>query len=291
MKEKPITIGELEARNVERLAGQSIPSDPKRRTRFEDALAKTWGAGDHPAWSDEAGQCRVCRAAIDSSPVTHGDEPFQLTVRATICDDCEPIVREHYYGAKAAMDVTQTPGFDTQCPQRTREIIEDGALPACVDHDAFNRVTRWRPSDGKGMAILGPQGSGKTLALWSLFRELEREQYSPKILTAVQLSRILGEAARDIREVSWLYNCRVLMIDDMGKERLSPSVAALLWEVLDRRYGSGRPVVLTTRFSGPEMIQRFGELHLGEDIRRRLNELCVGVRFEGRGGAEQRAAS
>lgn len=280
MQNKPITIGEVEARNVERLAGQTIPANPKIRTRFEEALAKTWGAGEHPAWSDELGQCRVCRTAIDNSPVTHGDGPFQVTMRGSICEACEPIVRAHYYGERSEIDVTQTPNFDSQCPQKTREIIEDGAIPRAVDRDAFNRVTAWRPSDGKGMAILGPQGSGKTLALWSLFRNLEREQYSPKILTAVQLSRVLGEAARDIREVSWLYNCRVLMIDDLGKERLSPSVAALLWEVLDRRYGSGRPIVLTTRFSGAEMIQRFGELHLGEDIRRRLNELCVGVRFE-----------
>lgn len=277
---KPLTVGELEARNVLRLAGHDIPSDPRRRTRMDAALAQTWGAGAHEAWHDEAGQCRICRAPIDSQLVSHGEGAFQITMRGTVCEQCNELVRDHYYGPKGTNEITQTPDFDAQCPSRTMEILDEQSFPVSVDRESFARVLRWRPGDGKGLAILGPQGSGKTLAMWGLFRELEREGFAPKLLTAVQLGRILSEAARDIREVSWLYNCRVLMVDDLGKERLTPSVAALLWEVLDKRYGLGRPLVLTTRFTGAEMIQRFGELHLGEDIRRRLNELCSGVHFQ-----------
>jgi len=71
----------------------------------------------------------------------------------------------------------------------------------------------------------------------------------------------------------------VLMVDDIGKEKSTPAIAALLWEVLDKRYGRGLPIVLTTRFSGVELRGRFGEECLGDDIVRRLNELCSGVNF------------
>jgi DNA replication protein DnaC len=69
------------------------------------------------------------------------------------------------------------------------------------------------------------------------------------------------------------------MIDDLGKEKSTPAMAALLWEVLDKRYGRGLPLVITTRFSGAELRQRYGEECLGDDIVRRLNELCTGVLF------------
>ena len=72
------------------------------------------------------------------------------------------------------------------------------------------------------------------------------------------------------------------MIVDLCKEKMTPSVASLLWEVLDRRYGLGHPLVLTTQFSGSQLEQRFGEEHLGQSIRRRLNEVCFTVQFSDR---------
>ena len=41
----------------------------------------------------------------------------------------------------------------------------------------------------------------------------------------------------------------------------------------------GHPLVLTTQFNGQQLEQRFGEEHLGQAIRRRLNELCFTVSF------------
>ena len=81
------------------------------------------------------------------------------------------------------------------------------------------------------------------------------------------------------------------MIDDLGKEKLTPSVASLLWEVLDRRYGLGHPLVLTTQFSGAQLEQRFGEEHLGQSIRRRLNEVCFTVPFAASSGSANRSAA
>jgi len=37
---------------------------------------------------------------------------------------------------------------------------------------------------------------------------------------------------------------------------------------------------MTAQFNGPQLEQRFGEEHLGQAIRRRLNELCFTVQFK-----------
>jgi DNA replication protein DnaC len=98
-------------------------------------------------------------------------------------------------------------------------------------------------------------------------------------LRAIELGRQLSTAARDLKDVQHLCRCRVLMIDDLGKEKANPAMSSLLSEVFDARYGDRLPVIVTTRFSSKELRDRFAEPSIGEDICRRLFELCDGVQF------------
>jgi DNA replication protein DnaC/primosomal protein DnaI len=192
------------------------------------------------------------------------------------------LVRDHYgaQGATQSTEISLTPKWDENCPPRFREVISgDVGLPASIDRNAYSRALAWKSTEGKGLAMVGAEGAGKSLSLWSLAREIEREGTAPVVIGAIELGRVLAKAARDMEAIGWLAACRVLMIDDLGKERATPAVGALLWELLDARYQHRRPVILTTRFSGEAMRDRFAEPHLGDDIRRRLNELCVGLKF------------
>lgn len=280
---KPESIGSIDARNVFRCIGLDVNANPAMRTRWEQLLVKTWGAGERDPWEVGDGRCKACACEIDATPVSREVAGAVVTLPATVCEDCMAIAREHYNGEDTGNVVSMTPKWDENCPLRFREVI-DGmtAFPAIVDRDAFKRVTSWRPGDGKGLALVGEEGSGKSLSFWSLARELERETVSSVTLSGVELGRVLARAARDIESVEWLCNCRVLMVDDLGKEKATPAVGALLWEVLDARYQRKAPMVITTRFSGEAMRDRFSEPHLGDDIRRRLNELCRAVKFERR---------
>jgi DNA replication protein DnaC len=273
-------FGEVQARNVARLTGLKCEFNPAQRTRWETRLANTWGSGTRAEWEFGQPVCRGCAQHLDATPTQHELLGSVITLPVSVCDDCMELVRIHYDGAAhEQMATSATPKWDEACPAKLREAIF-GALPANVDRAAFERVKAWRPSNGKGIAMKGPSGSGKTTAYWALARELEREGRAPVTLNAVELGRILSKAARDIEQVDWLCGCSVLMIDDLGKEKSTPAMAALLWEVLDKRYGRGLPVVLSTRFTGAELRGRFGEECLGDDIMRRLNELCSGVTFK-----------
>ena len=192
------------------------------------------------------------------------------------------LVREHYdpRHAEQSRGISLTPKWDASCPPRFAEVIDGRVgIPASVDREAYARAIAWRSKEIKGPAMVGAEGVGKSISLWALARILEREGTAPVILGAIELGRILAKAARDIESIAWLCDCRILMIDDLGKEKATPAVGALLWELLDARYQHRRPVILTTRFSGEAMRDRFAEPHLGDDIRRRLNEVCVALRF------------
>lgn len=277
------TIGQIEARNVARLVGLNyVQHDPAKRTRWEMQLAKTWGSGQRAEWEMGMPICRGCAAKIDPTPFNGSIGGQTVTLPVSVCEDCMRLVREHYNGETdtTSSEVSLTPKWDELCPPRFQQVIcEDVEMPGTVDLGNFKRVKAWRPANGKGLAIYGQEGSGKSLSLWALARELEREERAPVVISGVELGRVLAKAARDIESVEWLAKCRVLMIDDLGKEKATAAVGALLWELLDARYQHNRPVILTTRFAGEALRDRFNEPYLGDDIRRRLNELCVGVKF------------
>lgn len=272
------TLSELEARNVDRLCGFSIPDKPTFRTPMQAKLAETWGAGDKPVWS--AGRCKLCAREIDATPHKLDLGFGALDVPVTVCQDCQPLVDDDYnIDRKGLKTISMTPVWDEECPVRFLEVIESGNYPAHVDREAMRRCLSFSPGEAKGLALMGPSGSGKTTTLWALFRQLERAGSNPKFLTGVELGRALSKAARDLDAVEWLFRCRILIIDDLGKERATPAASALLWEVMDRRYQNKLPVILSTRFAGSEIRDRFGEPQLGADIARRLNELCRKVEF------------
>jgi len=275
------TLGTIETQNVSELAGLEIDPDPARRSGWERRLASTWGAGQIPSWQTGQPRCKGCACEIDPTPLSREIAGMMVVLPITVCEPCMELVRAHYSPEnKASSDVSLTPRWDEECPMRFKEVIDgETALPAAVARASFDRVKAWRPKDGKGMALVGEQGSGKSLSLWALARELEREGCTPVVINGVEFGRILARAARDIESVEWLCRSRVLMVDDLGKEKATAAVGALMWEVVDQRYQRRLPMVITTRFSGQALRDRFNEPHLGDDIRRRLNELCRAVTF------------
>lgn len=281
---KPISTAELEARHVSDATGLKIEAQAHKRSHWEARLVQTWGQGKRGEWLADLGVCKGCGCEIDASPtlMRYGEEA--IPIPSTVCDDCMVLVREHYDPARderAEENATATPKWDQNCGERHKAVVLGEARPPQIDWASYERVMQWTPADGRGLVLTGTPGTGKSSAFWALARKLEAEGFGPITLSSLELGRVLGEAGRDIRDVGWLYRCRVLMIDDLGKERASPGVASLLWEVLDKRLASNLPVILTTNFTGAELAARFGEEHLGDAIRRRISELCRQVRFKG----------
>jgi len=282
MKPKPLTIEEVEARHVYDSCGLTIETNAFKRTPLEKKLVTTWGGGLRGEWSAEAGLCKVCACEIDASPTVLQFGGSEIAMPSTVCPSCMVMVRESYdpyRDTRQEADATATPKWDANCPARHKQVVLGEVKPDRIDWSAYNRAIQWTPSDGRGLILMGAPGTGKTSAFWAISRALEAGGHSPITLGSLELGRALAEAAKDIREVGWLYRCRVLMVDDLGKERASPGVAALLWEVLDRRLSANLPCIFTTNFDGPGLAARFSEAHLGDAVRRRISELCRRAQF------------
>jgi hypothetical protein len=268
-------------RALDLLASPSvIPADARKRHPWQSRQVQTYGSGK--PW--EPGTCKGCGRPIaehQAPPITAGGIAYEALV--TVCDDCAELCASYYEPAKAkghAGPVTLTPWWDEHCPPMYRDILA-GELPPAIDLRAFERVAAWRPDHYKGLLLLGDSGSGKTTSEWALAKALEREGCKPVLLSSVELARALSTSAHELRRNSWLTGCRVLIVDDLGKEKLTESVASLLWELIDVRLSHRRPLIVSTRYHGEAFVARFGDKGglLGHDIRRRLSDACNRVGF------------
>ncbi len=279
MNRKP-TCDRTDTANVFKSTALRISNEPQYRRPWEQQLAHTWGAGEKGEWI--AGLCKGCARSIDATPTTAEVLDTLIELPSTVCPECMTLVRDFYNGGLDAEtpSASPTPKWDENCPDRLKPVILGEVRPPVIDWAAYDRVRAWSPeASPKGLALIGDEGSGKTTAMWALFRELESQGLAPILLGSLEMGRVLGTAARDIRDVGWMARCRVLMIDDLGKERASPGIASLFWEVLNERYNRNLPLIVSSRFKGEDFVARFGEPYLGEDIRRRMNSLCAPVMF------------
>lgn len=278
-------MGKVEAERVYAACGVTIEALPAARSELQRVLVQTWQTSE-PGWRQ--GLCKVCARPFDA-----GEHMGVLGVdlTPTVCESCGPIVSAHYTQANERDTVvTQTPWWDEYCPPVYRDIIEAAAWPDTVDRAALIEVAKWGASMQTGLYLYGASGAGKTLALWAKARQLERTGTRPVHLSAVEFARKLASAARDLEKAEWLMQCGVLIIDDLGKEKLTAAVAPLIWEVIDERNNRRRPTLISSRFSGGDFVSRFSDSVLGEDIRGRISDCSTVVHFRGAADKIKRAA-
>ena len=92
-----------------------------------------------------------------------------------------------------------------------------------------------------------------------------------KFFTAAQLARdIAASHFKDKNMIKELCKVKLLIIDDIGKEKLTERASADIFEILDYRYLHEKPTWLSTNFLGNELSEIFGIR--GEYLVRRIKE-------------------
>lgn len=154
-------------------------------------------------------------------------------------------------------------------------------LSAEVDHGH-------RPHDvaaGLSVYVYGPNGTGKTTFACSLAKKLVdmgitvRFENSKQVIAEIQ-SSYNGRQTDVLERCS---ACRVLVLDDLGKEQPTPYALSMLYQVIDSRYSQGKPTVVTSNFSRGALVNRWegADLETAEAIVSRLCENSETVMMDG----------
>lgn len=141
-----------------------------------------------------------------------------------------------------------------------------------------NYVGRWDElyRRSAGLLFYGNPGTGKTFAAACIANAL-RERGVPVLVTSI-VWLASGGFGDDLNEtLDMMRSALLLVLDDFGAERDTEFMAERVFAVIDARYASKRPMIITTNIT---------DFKSETDVRRmriydRILETCTTVRFVG----------
>lgn len=130
---------------------------------------------------------------------------------------------------------------------------------------------------GKGLILYGPTGTGKTFLADCVANALMEKGVPVLVTSIIALTRGMGEHLPSVLEK--MSNARLLVLDDFGAERFTDFKSEQIFDVIDTRYSSKKPMIITTNYP-------LSELKKAENIRQqrvneRILEVCHPVKMDG----------
>ena len=144
-------------------------------------------------------------------------------------------------------------------------------------------VSKWEECKKKNLGILltGASGTGKSFFAGCVANALIDNGVSVMLTTLPHLLTILGNLhGRELENyMAKLDQYDLFILDDYDPEGLTPYYLRLLYAVVDRRFSSGKPMIVATSLS----VSTLKEPHIDPLVTKtnqRIREMCSPVVFE-----------
>lgn len=195
---------------------------------------------------------RVCHCG-KSTPLFVKDDGKQL-FRYPTC-------QEHSNAEEIKAQGYENPKFHPQMPPVFRYTD-----PAKL-HPKVRETLDWMPTHEKsGLLLHGTTGVGKSRAAWSIVNRiwasgLGRNLNLPFLFLTMRGFEEMLEKSWDERNhaniLKDISTTPLLVIDDLGKEKMTGRMAVDLFGIIDERSMNCRATIITTNFNSTALIDRF----------------------------------
>lgn len=160
-------------------------------------------------------------------------------------------------------------------PSRWRGTKFDRGIPGCEEAEKFAKAF---PNNGKGLIFHGTVGTGKTHLSAAIANYVIENHKVPVIFKsyAALLDDIRRNYDDDKMEIDRICNTPLLVIDDLGQEKQTDWQEETTFKIINSRYESMSPVVVTTN----QTIMGLRD-NIGEAVFSRLWEMCEWIKMNG----------
>lgn len=142
---------------------------------------------------------------------------------------------------------------------------------------------------GKGLLMFGNVGSGKTFLAACIANALIDKGYACLVTNFARLTNTLGgmyEGKQDY--IDGLNKFDLLVIDDLAAERDTEYMSEIVQNIIDSRYRSGKPVIITTNLAEKEIYNPSGIKK--QRTYSRIVEMCFPAKIEFEDRRKKKAA-
>jgi DNA replication protein DnaC len=144
-----------------------------------------------------------------------------------------------------------------------------------IDWNAMDMATKW---SGGSLVLKGDTRKGKTRAIYEIAKNWA--DLFPFIETAERLARMLGSALYKSAKshealIRRICDERLVCIDDLGKESVTPRTQADLFEIINYRLEQTLPTIISTNYDGEGLMRRFTDQEMSRPLIARIREFKV----------------
>lgn len=178
---------------------------------------------------------------------------------------------------------------------RDRKILEwvfandDGSSPNIAKAKRYVEQFDRAKEENIGLLFWGDVGTGKSFVAGCIANALIEKEISVCMTNfGIILADVMNLKADRNEYIKKLNQNTLLIIDDFGMERDTPFALEQVYNVVDSRYTSNKPLIVTTNLTLPEVQNR----GVQSDLRRiydRILEMCVPILFEGESKRKNKA--
>lgn len=238
-------------------------------------------------YKDDEGliHCRKCGGAKQSKHIINGVE--HIVTHMCDCQKAEydreqAEIRLRQFQAEQAR--RKSVAFPDSEYRDWSFAMDDGGNPECSRiAKAYAENFREMYKMGKGLLLYGSVGTGKSFYASCIVNYIMENYYYPCLMTNMTRIASAVQSMKDPQAyLDTLNEYDLLVLDDLRAERDTPWMNELVHSVINSRYMSGKPLIVTTNLTREEIAHP--EDRNWQRIYSRLYEMCrpTEVRYKDR---------
>jgi DNA replication protein DnaC len=219
-------------------------------------------------------KCFTCERNFETEEIVFGDRKISFQM---YCEDCIRIATEKQDIEERQQKIDKRENEFWAIVPKIYKTTDEYKISSQLR----KAISEWKYGP-IGIGFKGPSGSQKTRASVLLLHSLHKGGRSVFYLKATNLTKNAVEAFSDdkaikkhaLESIRHATECQVLLLDDIGKGRLSPSAEESLYALLDARTENMLPTIWTTNADSSQLHDMMSE-DRGDAIMRRLVEFST----------------